>query len=102
MNKEYELVVFGNKDSLEIALKREFDKLKGAVFCYNSKAGYFEWPNQDRKYFMRLTDREEAFKVSGMCFNKITLDISLGDIEVVHYLLTRLRAIQPAKRGADK
>lgn len=91
MKKEYELVVFGDRDSLNLAIKREFDKLKGSVFCYNSKAEYFEWPNQDRKYFMKLADRKEVVKVSGMCFNKITLDLSMHDIDVVHYLLTRLR-----------
>lgn len=93
MNKQYELVVFGDTDSKLAAIKREFDKLKGSVFAYHSKAEYFEWPNQDRKYFMRLENREEALKVSGMDFNKITLDVSLHDIEVVHYLLARLRTV---------
>lgn len=94
MNRECELVVFGNGEKLKEAVKRELGKLEGSIFSYNSKGEYFEWPNQDRKYFMELPNRDKAFaKVSGGRFSKITLDVSLHDIEVVHYLLTRLRGV---------
>lgn len=92
---ECELIVFGDRDKLRKCIDRELDKLKGSVFSYNFKGEYIEWPNQDRKYFMELPTRDKAFgKVSGMRFSKITLDVSLQDIDVVHYLLTRLRGNQ--------
>lgn len=97
MRKQYELVVFGDKDSLNNYVERKVDKTLGRVFNYNSKAECFEWPNGDRQYLKHIKNREDAFKISGMTFSRVTFDISLGEccdpLDIVRYCLTRVRQV---------
>lgn len=92
MRTEKEGRFFGQSGEMNIDMQNH--SMDGGLYNRSTSTWTSNCGSRSIQWFT-FREFKDVYRISGVCFHKITLDISLPDVETMKFIISRLRSPNP-------